>query len=103
MIKNRDFYIVSVFMIILFAFSAATAFSQQETVLKGIITEDLQLITDEGDVYDITDNDLTKELRKNINRKVEIKGIIATDEDTGCKYIIASSFKLSKGEDVSVD
>jgi hypothetical protein len=97
MIKNK--YIFFVLMIIIFAFSAAIACSlEEEKVIRGIINDDLQLITDEGDVYDISDNDITKELKKNINRKVEIKGTIATDEDTGCRYVIPSSIKLLNEE-----
>jgi hypothetical protein len=95
-IRKKGNLIISVLSLLIILCFTSTAFSLKDTTIIGIVTEDSQLLTDEGDVYDISINEQADKLVKNINMKVEIKGTIETDEDTGAKYIKVSSFKLIK-------
>jgi hypothetical protein len=86
-------------ILVISTLSVNVTVSAEERTIIGTITEAHQLITDNGDVYDFSNNEQTKKLIKNINMKMEIKGTVETDEETGSKYIKVSSFKPVEKED----
>jgi hypothetical protein len=94
-LKNY-YFIISFYLTLFLLLFIGTVFSEEDSTIIGIITKDSQLITDEGNVYDITKNEQADKLVKKINVRVEIKGTIGADEDTGSKYIRISSFKVIK-------
>jgi hypothetical protein len=95
MLKNWKYLLPAFFSSLMILIVTEPSFAEEATI-TGIITEDSQLITDEGDVYDIAHSEKADELVKNIRLKAEVKGIIETDKDTGSRYIRVSSFKLIK-------
>lgn len=96
MLKHCKHLLPAFFSILMILIAAGPSFSEEEATITGIITEDSQLVTDEGDVYDIAHGEKADELVKNIRIKAEVKGTIETDKDTGSHYIRVSSFKLIK-------
>jgi hypothetical protein len=96
MLKHWKYFLPAFFSILMILIATSPSFSEEEAIIIGIITEDSQLVTDEGDVYDIAHSEKADELVKNLRSKAEVKGTIETDKDTGSKYIRVSSFKLIK-------
>ena len=75
-------------------FSAQVAFAADEVALVGIITEQ-GIVTYDGQVYAVVENNMGKEVMRLINRKVEIIGKIVERGD-GKKVIEISNYGISE-------
>jgi hypothetical protein len=88
---------VSVIMLVTltaWVFAAAAASEAPEVELSGEINEIYQLVTDDGEVYEIGINDVGNELvDSHINEKVRVRGAISTAED-GARVITVTSFEV---------
>lgn len=65
-----------------------------EVELTGEINEIYQLVTDDGEVYEIGINDVDNDLvGSHINEKVRVRGTLSTAED-GARVITVTSFEV---------
>lgn len=73
---------------------AAAAGEAPEVELTGEINEIYQLVTDDGEVYEIGINDVGNDLvDSHINERVRVRGTISTAED-GARVITVTSFEV---------
>ena len=63
-----------------------------EITIKGEVTEAFQIITTDGDVYDVDDNEKGDALMSHVGEKVEVKGTLM--EEGGSKSITVIDFKV---------
>ena len=61
-----------------------------EVTVVGVVTDNYQVVTDEGTVYDVADTDTGNEMLNHVSRKVEVVGEISGDEEV--KVLSVSSF-----------
>jgi hypothetical protein len=65
-----------------------------ETVISGKVTADNQLLSDDGQVYEVSDTENGNQLLEHMEKKVAVKGTVA--EKDGKKMITVTSFKVLK-------
>jgi hypothetical protein len=75
-------------------FSAQVAFTTEEVTIVGIVTEQ-GIVTYDGQVYAVVENNVGKEVMRLINRKVEVIGKIIEGGD-GKKIIEVSNYGISE-------
>ena len=75
-------------------FSAQVAFTAEEVTIVGIVTEQ-GIVTYDGQVYAVVENNMGKEVMRLINRKVEVIGKIIEGGD-GKKIIEVSNYGISE-------
>ena len=65
-----------------------------ETMVSGKVTADNQLLSDDGQVYEVADTENGNKLLEQMEKKVAVKGTVAEKE--GMKTITVTSFKVLK-------
>ena len=65
-----------------------------ETMVSGKVTADNQLLSDDGQVYEVADTENGNRLLEQMEKKVAVKGTVA--EKDGMKMITVTSFKVLK-------
>jgi len=75
-------------------FSAQVAFAAEEVTIVGLVTEQ-GIVTYDGQVYVVVENNMGKEVMRLLNRKVEVIGIIVERGD-GRKSIEISKYGISE-------
>ncbi len=74
-------------------FSIGTAVAVAgDVTISGEITDNYQIVTETGDVYDVTDDEKGEELAENVGKKVVVQGTLMEEE--GIKTITVTSFKV---------
>jgi hypothetical protein len=74
--------------------SARVAFATEEVTIVGIVTEQ-GIVTYDGQVYEVVENSMGKEVMRLLNRKVEVVGKIIERGD-GRKSIEISNYGISE-------
>ena len=69
-----------------------TGFSEDKMAISGKITPENQLVTEDGQIYDIADTKSGFKLLQNIDKLVEVKGTVS--EKNGKKELTVKSFKV---------
>jgi|GEM_PF-1775285 len=86
---------VFLIFIALLALPVATtaAFASVKTVtIMGVVSGKFQILTDEGQIYEIEDNGNADPLMELVNKKVKVKGTVG--EIDGVKIISITSFEV---------
>lgn len=65
-----------------------------DTVVSGKVTAENQLLSDDGQVYEVADTENGSKLLEHMDEKVAVKGTVA--EKDGMKTITVTSFKIIK-------
>jgi hypothetical protein len=66
--------------------------ASEKVTIQAQVTEDSQLLDEQGNVFDIADTEKGSELAENVGQKVEIEGTVM--EDGGVKVITVESFRI---------
>ena len=82
--------VLVIMVVMVFAGSAMAA--SELIVLQGQVTEDSQILDDEGNVFDIADTEKGNELIENVGQKVEIEGTVMEEE--GGKVLTVESLRI---------
>ncbi|MDH3837410.1 MAG: hypothetical protein OET18_02035 [Desulfobacterales bacterium] len=90
--KNMKKIFLGILIIGLTVFLSGIAIAGAEVSISGVISEDGQLVDDDGMAYDIVDNDEGNEVMEMVGHKVAVKGTVMETE--GTKIITISSFKI---------
>jgi hypothetical protein len=90
--KNMKKIFLGILIIGLTVFFSGIAIAGAEVSISGVISEDGQLVDDDGMAYDIVDNDEGNEVMEMVGHKVAVKGTVMETE--GTKIITISSFKI---------
>ncbi len=89
--KTKVFRILSVVVLIL-VLAAPVLAAEVEMTIIGEVNDNYQLVTDQGEVYEVADTDSGNDLLENIGKKVKVTGTVAEEE--GIKTITVASFVL---------
>mgnify|MGYP001822215326 FL=1 len=92
MAKNMKKVPLGFLILCLTVFLSGIAVAGSEVSISGVISEDGQLVDDDGIAYDIADNDEGNEVMEMVGHKVAVKGTVMETE--GTKIITISSFKI---------
>jgi len=68
-----------------------------EITITGKINDMYQIVTDNGDVYEVADSDLASELLENIGQTVRVTGTLVQGEE-GEKTIRVSDYEIVEKE-----
>jgi hypothetical protein len=92
--RNRKHMFLGLCAIVCFCLLSATAlFAADEMTIMGKVTDE-GLVSDDGQVYGISDDEKGKELMENVGKKVEATGTVMESE--GKKILTIKSFKVSE-------
>ncbi len=90
--KNMKKIFLGILIIGLTVFFSGIAIADAEVSISGVISEDGQLVDNDGMTYDIADNDEGNEVMEMTGQKVAVRGTVMETE--GTKIITISSFKI---------
>ena len=76
----------------LIAFLSAVAIAADESVIVGVITEDNQIVDQDGQAYTIKQNKQGDDIIEFVGKKVQVKGTVL--ETDGKKTIEITSYEL---------
>ena len=86
--------IIAVMAVLISITLMASAGLAGETMVSGKVTADNQLLSDDGQVYEVADTENGNKLLEHMEKKVAVKGTVA--EKDGMKMITVTSFKVLK-------
>lgn len=90
--KKKSLIIVMTVLTLMFAVNIGIA--AEPVTLKGQVTEENQLMTEDGEFYDIGGTEEGEQLMEMVGEKVEVRGTLIDNEDT--KEIQVESFTVVK-------
>ena len=94
--RQNEHFTIAVLCVFVCAvlFSVQVAISTEEVSIVGMVTEQ-GILTYDGQLYSVVDNNMGKEVMRLINRKVEVIGKIIEKSD-GKKSIDISNYGISE-------
>lgn len=81
-----------VFVLLAVFLPATGAFSVERVTIIGTVNDDYQVVTDDGKVYEIDENEKGDELIAQVNKKVKVTGTL--EEDGGQRFIMVSDYQI---------
>jgi hypothetical protein len=91
--KNHRILLIIVCAMFFVPLSNGPAFSADEMTILGTVNDYYEIETDDGDVYEIGDNEQGDELVGYVGARVEVTGTVEEDED-GVKILTVMSFTV---------
>lgn len=86
--------IISLLAVVALVFATGIGIAAEPVTLQGQVTEDNQLMTEDGAVYDIVDTDAGMQAMEMVGEKIEVRGTL--EEIDGAKEITVESFSVLK-------
>ena len=91
--RNKKSLMAILCVSLFFAFLVAPAIcAAEEMEIRGQVSDEGTIVTDEGEEYTIADNDLKEGLMGNTGKTVTVMG--AVTEDEGAKTVSVSSYEV---------
>jgi hypothetical protein len=88
--KKKTMIILMTVLTLVFTVSIGVA--EEPVMLKGQVTEDNQLMTEDGELYDIAESENGEQVMDMVGETVEVRGTLIDSEDT--KVIQVESFTV---------
>jgi hypothetical protein len=88
----KKMMIVSLLAVFALVFATGIGIATEPVTLQGEVTEDNQLVTEDGEVYDIADTEQGAQVMEMVGEKIEVRGTLSEDE--GDKEITVESFSV---------
>jgi hypothetical protein len=88
----RKMMIVSLLAVFALVFATGLGIAAEPVTIQGEVTEDNQLVTEDGEVYDIADTEQGAQVLEMVGEKIEVRGTLSEDE--GDKEITVESFSV---------
>lgn len=88
----KKMMIVSLLALFALVLATGIGIAAEPVTLQGQVTEDNQLMTDDGEVYDIADTEQGAQVMEMVGEKMEVRGTLSEDE--GTKEITVESFSV---------
>jgi hypothetical protein len=79
-------------IVIVFTLLSSLALTGKRVTIVGTVNDIYQIVTDEGTVYDIAENEKGNELAELVDKKVKVVGTLEEDEDS--KLITVESYEV---------
>ena len=92
MSKKTKKIVTGILIIGFIALLAGIAAAADEVSITGTVNEDSQLVADNGQTYDIGDNEKGNEVMELVGKKVSVKGTVMEAE--GTKIITITEFNV---------
>ena len=92
MSKKTKKIVTGILIIGFIALLAGIAAAADEVSITGTVNEDSQLVADNGQTYDIGDNEKGNEVMELVGKKVSVKGTVMEAE--GTKIITITAFDV---------
>jgi hypothetical protein len=90
--KNMRKIFLGILIIGLTVFLSGIALAGSEVSISGVISDDGQLVDNDGMAYDIAENEEGNEIMEMVGQKMTVKGTVMEAE--GTKIITVTAFKL---------
>jgi len=90
--KNKRFLFMGLCAVIIIAFVSGTAIAGETMTIMGIVNEDYQIISDNGQIYEVADTEKGVEVVDLVGKKVKVTGTI--EEEDGKKVITVTSHEI---------
>ena len=90
--KNMKKIFLGILIIGLTVFFSGIAIAGAEVSISGVISEDGQLVDDDGMAYDIAESEEGDQIMEMVGSKVTVKGTVMEAE--GTKIITVTTFKI---------
>lgn len=87
--KSKTVALLTAVLLLFFGVSGALA---GEVTITGEVNGDYQIVADNGDVYDVAEDEKGDDLVANVGKKVEVQGTLMEEE--GSKILKVVSFKV---------
>lgn len=87
--KAKKVVLLAAVLLVVWAVGTALA---GDVMITGQVNDDYQIVTEQGDVYDVADTEKGEELSANVGKTVEVQGTLMEEE--GSKMITVSNFKV---------
>ena len=84
--------LIGLLAIIALVFTAGIGIAAEPVTIQGQITEDSQLMTEDGEFYEIVDNEAGMQVMEMVGEMIEVRGTVVEDE--GIKEITVESFSV---------
>jgi hypothetical protein len=91
--RNKKFLAVGICALVLVAMLAGTGLLAAEVTITGTISEE-GIVADDGQVYEVAENDKGEELMELVNKKVQVTGTV--EELEGKKVITVIGFEVTE-------
>ena len=91
--RNKKFLAVGICALLLVGMVFATAVLADEVTITGTISED-GIVADDGQMYDVAENDKGEELMELVNKKVRVTGTV--EEREGKTVITVTGFEVTE-------
>lgn len=98
--RKRSIFAVSVIAFLMVSMFLSTNVLGEEITIKGEVNDEYQIVTEDGQIYEVAGNDKGDEVvLNNIGKIVKISGTIE-ESDEGNKIVTVISHEVEEVEDV---
>ena len=92
--RKKTFFAVSVMAFLIVSMFLATNVLAEEITIKGEVNDNYQIVTEDGQIYEVADTDKGNEVvLQHISKIVKISGTIE-ESDEGEKIITVTSYEV---------
>jgi hypothetical protein len=96
-VTSKVLVLVLAIMVLVPLCRPAAVFSGEPVTLTGEINDSYQVVSDDGQTYEVADNETGNELVLNhIGERVKVSGSVEEEDDV--KILTVTSFEMLKGE-----
>jgi len=98
--RKKTFFAVSVMAFLIVSMFLSTNVLAEEITIKGEVNDNYQIVTEDGQIYEVAGNDKGDEMvLNNVGKIVTITGTIE-ESDEGNKIVTVISYEVEDVEDV---
>jgi hypothetical protein len=90
--KNKRFLFMGLCAVIIIAFLSGTAIAGETMTITGTVNEDYQIVSDNGQIYEVADTEKGVEVVDLVGKKVKVTGTV--EEEDGEKVITIISYEV---------
>jgi len=92
MTRNKRHLFVGLCSMIIIAFITGVAISGERVTITGTVNDNYQIVTDDGNIYEVEGNEKGDELVDLVDKKVKVTGTV--EESDGEKIINITSYEV---------
>ena len=92
MTRNKRHLSVGLCSMIIIAFITGAAISGERVTITGTVNDNYQIVTDDGNIYEVEGNEKGDEVADLIDKKVKVTGTV--EESDGEKIINITSYEV---------
>ena len=90
--RNKKYLFAGLCAMIIIAFITGVAISGERVTITGTVNDNYQIVTDDGNIYEVEGNEKGDEVADLIDKKVKMTGTV--EESDGEKIISITSYEV---------